>query len=124
MELLPPFNENLPVMKDMNIISITAGPPGETITSPGETGLLEPTDIDHTGSDFRVILYNDDFHSEDEVIEQLKKATGCSTSRAEEITVEAHFKGRAICFRGERGECQRVCQILREIRLQCEVDAD
>ncbi len=124
MQPLPSFNENLPAMKDMNITLLNAGPPGETITSPGETGLLEPTDIDHIGSDFRVILYNDDFHSFEEVTEQVKKAAGCSTSRAEEITIEAHFKGRAICFRGERGECQRVCKVLREIRLQCEVDAD
>ena len=108
----------------MNIIAISAGPSGETITAPGEIGLLEPTDIDHTGSDCRVILYNDDFHSVEEVVNQVKKATACTTEQAEAVTIEAHFKGRAICYRGDRDECQRVCRVLREIRLQCEVDAE
>ena len=88
--------------------------------------LPRPDDGDTTGagSDYRVILYNDDFHSMDEVILQLIKATGCSPERAVAITIEVDARGRGVCFRGERSECQQVCRVLREISLQCEVDSD
>ena len=108
-------------MTDMKPFIVTSE---ETISSPGETGLLEPTDIDSTGSNYRVILYNDEWHGFEEVITQVQKATGCTTAQAEAVTVEAHYKGRAICFKGERDKCQEVCRVLREIRLQCEVDCD
>ena len=73
---------------------------------------------------FRVVLYNDDDHSEDEVALQIQKATGCDLEKAVAIMLEAHTKGRAICFHGERKECHRVARVLREIRLQVEVDCD
>lgn len=95
-------------------------------TSPGgetrEETLQSPAD-ETTGA-YRVILYNDDWHSVDEVILQVQKATGCDIFEATEIMLEAHIKGRAICYRGEREECHRVARVLREIRLQVEVDGD
>lgn len=72
----------------------------------------------------RVILYNDDWHAMDVVMLQVQKATGCDILEAEAITLEAHFKGRAVCFRGARSRCHRVAGVLREIRLQAEVDCD
>jgi ATP-dependent Clp protease adapter protein ClpS len=79
---------------------------------------------DDTTSSHRVILYNDDYHSEDEVVLQIQKATGYELQRAIEIMLEAHITGRAICFRGDREDCQRVARVLREIKLQVEVDCD
>ncbi len=76
------------------------------------------------GSGFRVILYNDEHHGMDEVIEQIIKATGCEVDEAIRIMLEAHQKGRAVCFKGSRQKCQKVARVLREIRLQCEVDCD
>ena len=119
-----PNNETRPAMKVMKPMIIFAIPASETITAPGETELLDPVDIDQTGSDYRVILYNDEWHSMEEVVMQIVKATGYSQPKAEAIMMEAHRKGRAICYRGARDECQRVCRVLREIRLQCEVDCD
>ena len=77
-----------------------------------------------TGDGFRVILYNDDWHSVDEVVTQVQKATGCSQHKAIEIVLEVDARGRGICYRGDREKCQSVAAILREIRLQCEVDCD
>lgn len=94
------------------------------IDEPTTDPSVDDGDTQGSGSDYRVLLYNDAFHSMDEVAEQLIKATGCSLPRAEAIMMEAHFKGRAVCFRGERPRCQDVCRVLREIRLQCEVDCD
>jgi ATP-dependent Clp protease adapter protein ClpS len=72
----------------------------------------------------RVILYNDDYHGQGEVAEQLHKATEYSLLRCWMIMLEAHTTGRAVCYHGTREKCHRVARILREIRLQCEVDCD
>lgn len=85
---------------------------------------LEIDDGSGTGSAYRVILYDDDYHDIEDVVNQIMKATQCSFERAAEITLEAHNKGRAICYYGERAKCRRVADVLREIRLQCEVDCD
>jgi ATP-dependent Clp protease adaptor protein ClpS len=69
-----------------------------------------------------VILYNDDWHAYDQVVFQVQKATGCSLEEAEWITYEAHSQGRAIAFSGTQEECERVANVLREIRLQVETD--
>ena len=103
-----------------------ATPETEEIIETEEFSLEELQDEATTssGEGFRVILYNDDFHDMDEVVLQLQKATGCTIEEAAHITIEAHTKGRAVCYRGDRDDCQRVARILREIRLQCEVDSD
>jgi ATP-dependent Clp protease adapter protein ClpS len=69
-----------------------------------------------------VILYNDNYHSFEEVILQVQKATGCSLELAEWITLEAHNTGRAIAHTGTQEECERVAGVLRQIRLQVETD--
>jgi ATP-dependent Clp protease adapter protein ClpS len=74
------------------------------------------------GGPYVVILYNDDYHTFDEVTAQLQKATGCTIDRAWEIAIEAHTRGRAIAFVGDQQECDRVAGILRAIRLQVETD--
>jgi ATP-dependent Clp protease adapter protein ClpS len=75
-------------------------------------------------SKYRVILYNDDYHGQDEVTAQIHKATGYTWEKCYAIMVEAHARGRAICYRGERARCHQVTKVLREIHLQCEVDCD
>lgn len=79
---------------------------------------------DNDQNQFRVILYDDDHHSQQAVVEQLVKATECSTQKALRIMLEAHHKGRAVCFRGSKSKAERVVKVLREIRLQCEMDGD
>lgn len=76
------------------------------------------------GSGYRVILYDDDHHGQDEVAAQLQKATEYSMLKCWAIMMEAHSKGRAICYHGTREKCHQVAKVLREIRLQCEVDCD
>jgi len=74
--------------------------------------------------DYRVILYNDDHHGMDEVVLQIHKATQYALQKCAAIMLEAHLKGRAICYHGSREDCHRAAKVLREIRLQCEVDCD
>lgn len=84
-----------------------------------ETISEEATQVDLP---WNVILYNDDFHSFDEVILQVQKATGVSLERAAEITLEAHLKGRAVCFTGPLERCEHVAAILRQIELTVEIE--
>lgn len=69
----------------------------------------------------RVILYNDDHHTFDEVIDQVCKATGCSESKAEAIAWEVHLRGQACVWEGEIFECLRVSSVLEEIALHTQV---
>ena len=71
---------------------------------------------------YKVILYNDDVHSMDEVVFQLQRATGCSLEKACFIMEEAHTRGRAVAYTGAKEDCEKVCAVLRQIRLQVEMD--
>lgn len=71
---------------------------------------------------WRVILYNDEIHTFDEVISQLIKATGCSTARAEELAWQVHTNGKAAVYEGTFEECFRVQGVLREIQLVTEIE--
>jgi ATP-dependent Clp protease adapter protein ClpS len=96
-----------------------------TLTLPRITELPQVSDEEETRQQrpWVVILYNDDWHSFDEVVFQVQKATGCSLEEAEWITYEAHTQGRAIAYTGTMEECERVAGILRQIKLQVETDA-
>lgn len=74
-----------------------------------------------TGLASRVILYNDEWHTFEEVIVQLIKATNCSFEDARDRTFEVHFKGKSIVFNGEFSACLNVSSILEEIALHTQV---
>lgn len=81
-------------------------------------------DVDEStsiGLAFKVILYNDDWHTFDEVINQIIKAVGCSYELARNLTFEVHVKGKAIVYSGEMKDCLRVSSILEEIALNTEI---
>lgn len=69
----------------------------------------------------RVILYNDDEHTFDEVIAQLMKAVGCSRNEGEQYAFEVDTRGLACVFEGEMTDCLRVSSVLEEISLHTEV---
>ena len=97
-------------------------PESDVLTIPEIIPDLDDSDSSHGAC--RVILYNDEWHPIDQVIEQVMKACECGKLKAIKITLDAHRKGRAVCYQGNRGKCHKVAKILREIRLQCEVDSD
>jgi len=70
----------------------------------------------------KVILFNDEVHSFDEVIGQIIKATGCDTSKAEALTWEVHNSGKAMVFEGQMGNCLKVSHILEEIALNTQIE--
>lgn len=70
----------------------------------------------------KVIMFNDDWHTFEEVISQLIKALSCSTQHAESLAYEAHEKGKAIVFEGELPACLRVSSILEDIALHTQIE--
>src|SRR5687767_3148879 len=70
----------------------------------------------------RVILFNDDFHTFDEVIFQLMKATGCSPQEAEGLALQVDSTGQAYVFEGEISKCLNVSSILESIELHTEIE--
>ncbi len=81
---------------------------------------VEEEDTD-TDTPWYVILYNDDVHTFEEVIVQLVKATGCSTSHAEKLAWTVHTKGKAEVYEGSFQECFDVQMVLNEIDLNTEI---
>ncbi len=69
----------------------------------------------------RVILYNDDVHTIDEVANQIMRATGYSESKAMDLTMEVHLRGKATIYDGPMTNCLRVSAVLEEIALLTEV---
>lgn len=86
-----------------------------------ETVVDDTTDV-RLKTPWKVILFNDDIHSFDEVILQLMKATGCNDEQAARIAYEAHTRGKAVAFSGPFEKCFKVMGILREIQLIVEIE--
>ncbi len=80
------------------------------------------TDGTTTDSPAKVILFNDDVHSFEDVITQLQKAINCSREKGEALAWEVHTRGKACVFVGSMDECLRVSGILEEIALHTHIE--
>ena len=70
----------------------------------------------------KVILFNDQEHTFDEVITQLIKALKCTSQRAEELVWDVHNNGKAVVFSGELVKCMQVSAVLEEIKLMTQIE--
>ncbi len=70
----------------------------------------------------KVILFNDEVHTFDEVVGQLIKALKCDTTKAESLAWEAHSNGKALVFTGDMAECLKVNGVLEEIALHTQIE--
>lgn len=84
--------------------------------------LLEEINETNTTFPYKVILFNDDWHTFDEVVNQIIKATKVDIRKAEELTWEVHSKGQSCVFDGELNECLKVSGILEEIALHTQIE--
>ncbi len=86
-------------------------------------GIVKPEEETKTsvGLPFKVILFNDEIHTFDEVIVQLIKAVGCSFKEARSFAFEVHVKGKALVFTGDMPTCLKVTSILEEIALNTQI---
>lgn len=94
---------------------------GETI----DTNIVPVEEKDEdtlTQEPAKVILFNDDIHTFDEVIGQLIKAIHCDSAKAEAIAWEVHNTGKAMVYEGPMPECLKVSHILEEISLHTQIE--
>lgn len=86
-----------------------------------QSEVKETTEIS-LGKPHKVILFNDQTHSQDEVAIQIMKAIHCNISKAYDIMMTAHNNGSAIVYTGHKEKCELVSSILEEIRLSTKVE--
>jgi len=101
-----------------------AGPPERAEPAPAapDVEVMEEEETEERLNDpWVVILYNDEIHSFDEVIEQLVKATHCSVKQAEKHAWTVHTEGKDVVYKGTFEECFQVQGVLREIQLVTEI---
>ena len=82
----------------------------------------EPGEDVLTQEPAKVLLFNDDVHTFEEVIAQLIKALRCTMAKAEGLAAEAHNNGKAVVFTGELMRCMEVSNILEEIQLMTQIE--
>lgn len=70
----------------------------------------------------KVILFNDDEHTFDEVITQIIKAIKCTSQEAESVVWDVHNNGKAVVYTGELVKCMEVSGVLEEIKLMTEIE--
>jgi ATP-dependent Clp protease adapter protein ClpS len=95
------------------------------VADPVETNIAPVKEEDEdtaTQEPAKVILFNDDIHTFDEVIGQLIKAIHCDSNRAEAIAWEVHTQGKAVVYEGPMPECLKVSHILEEIDLHTQIE--
>jgi len=87
-----------------------------------QTEVMElPEEEEAEDTPWQLILFDDDVHTFDEVINQLIKALGCSVGKAEEITLKVHNEGKALVYEGAFEECLKINSVLQEIQLITEI---
>ena len=91
-----------------------------TVARPEESQVDETEEL--TQEPAKVILYNDEVHSFEEVIGQLIKALGCDSARAEALTWEVHSSGKAVVYDGPMNDCLRISAVLEEIALHTQIE--
>lgn len=76
----------------------------------------------NVGKPRKVVLFNDEDHSMDEVAAQIIQAIHCSMDEAFKIMLTAHNTGRAVVFTGSLERCEHVAAVLDEIRLGTKIE--
>ncbi|MDT0633283.1 ATP-dependent Clp protease adaptor ClpS [Rubrivirga sp. S365] len=89
---------------------------------PDAAPVAEPTADEAVDTPWRVILYDDDIHTFDEVILQLIRATGCSEQQAERHAFTVHTAGKDCVYQGDFFDCFQVQGVLRQIQLVTEIE--
>lgn len=113
-------------MEELRYEEGAPGPGTEKVPSTPLPAVAEPEEDAESaasvgGEGYRVLLFNDDFHSMEEVILQIMKATRCPLDVAEEIMLRAHNNGQAVVVITSQEEAERVASVLRDIALVVQV---
>ena len=92
------------------------------VETPETEVLVEEATETRVGTPWRVVLYDDDIHTFEEVILQLMKAVGCTPEQGYQHALTVHTKGKDCVYEGDFEDCFRVQGVLREIQLVTEIE--
>lgn len=109
-------------MFDLGNVLWGSAPLASSYDSDSDVLLLDDTET-LIATPYKVLLFNDNVHTFDEVIGQVCKAIECAPEHAEAIAEEVHTRGKSFVFNGDMPECLRVSSILEEIALHTQVIA-
>lgn len=84
--------------------------------------LIADSNTGGAGFGARAILFNDHFHTFEEVARQLMKATRCTYQRGLGLANVVHNTGSAVVYKGHVERCEAVVMVLEEIRLRAKVE--
>jgi ATP-dependent Clp protease adaptor protein ClpS len=73
------------------------------------------------GEPWKVVLFNCDCHTFDEVENVVMKATRCTLSRARQISNEVHTRGSAVVYDGPLERCEAVADAIGSVGLKVKV---
>lgn len=73
------------------------------------------------GESCKVVLFNCDCHTFDEVEKIVMKATRCTLSRARRISSEVDSRGSAVVYDGPLERCEAVAEVIASIGLRVKV---
>ncbi len=77
--------------------------------SPEDQGQSETETLTKPAANWKVVLFNDEEHTYDYVVEMLTSACKLSRENAFRCAVEVDMSGRTIVFYGSRNDCEGVC---------------
>lgn len=80
----------------------------------------DPSDSER-GAPWRVVLFNCECHTFDQVEGILIKATRCSLSQARAFSHEVHTKGSAVVYEGPLERAEAVADVIASIGLQVKI---
>lgn len=83
---------------------------------------ITPKETDRNSFLSKTILFNDAWHTFDEVAGQLVKAIRCTYSRGIALANVVHHTGSAIVYSGPRERCEAVAMVLEDIGLRVSVE--
>jgi len=109
-------------MFDLGNVLWGSAPVATSYDSDSDVLLLDDTET-LIATPYKVLLFNDNVHTFDEVIAQVCKAIECAAEHAEAIAEEVHTRGKSFVYNGDMSECLRVSSILEEIALHTQVVA-
>jgi ATP-dependent Clp protease adapter protein ClpS len=81
-----------------------------------------PVDSETATGGWKTLLFNDDWHTFDQVARQSVKAIGCTLERGYIIASVVHTTGSAVVWEGGREKCEQVARVYEEIRLKTKVE--
>lgn len=91
------------------------------MTKTSKSASIEKSTAGQATFGWKTVLFDDDWHTFQEVASQLVKATRCTLDRGLALANVVHHTGSAIVYQGPKERCEAVAEVLEAIRLKTQV---